>query len=52
MYPCPRAKFFSICTMYQRNVDVDMLNVVKNVLADVSRVSPSSDAKQRRRAKL
>ena len=53
MYPAsPRATFFSICTMYQRNVDVDMLNVVKSVLADVSRVSPSSDAKQRCRAKL
>ena len=28
-------------TMYQRKVDVDMLNVVKSVLADVSSVSPS-----------
>ena len=30
-------------TMYQREVDVDMLNVVKSVLADVSSVSPSSE---------
>ena len=30
-------------TMYQRKVDVDMLNAVKNVLADVSSVSPSSE---------
>ena len=30
-------------TMYQRKVDVDMLNAVKSVLADVSSVSPSSD---------
>ena len=29
--------------MYQRKVDVDMLNTVKSVLADVSSVSPSSD---------
>ena len=29
--------------MYQRKVDVDMLNAVKNVLADVSSVSPLSD---------
>ena len=28
--------------MYQRKVDVDMLNAVKCVLADVSSVSPSS----------
>ena len=27
-------------TMYQRKVDVDMLNAVKSVLADVSSVSP------------
>ena len=27
----------------QREVDVDMLNAVKSVLADVSRVSPSSE---------
>ena len=29
--------------MYQRKVDVDMLNAVKSVLADVSSVSPSSE---------
>ena len=29
--------------MHQRKVDVDMLNAVKSVLADVSSVSPSSD---------
>ena len=29
--------------MYQRKVDVDMLNVVKSMLADVSSVSPSSE---------
>ena len=29
--------------MYQRKVDVDMLNAVKGVLADVSSVSPSSE---------
>ena len=29
--------------MYQRKVDLDMLNAVKNVLADVSSVSPSSE---------
>ena len=28
--------------MYQRKVDVDMLNAVESVLADVSSVSPSS----------
>ena len=28
--------------MYQHNVDVDMLNAVKSVLADVLSVSPSS----------
>ena len=28
---------------YQRKVDVDMLNAVKSVLADVSSVSPSSE---------
>ena len=31
--------------MYQRKVDVDMLNAVKSVLADVSSVSPSSEQK-------
>ena len=30
-------------TMYQCKVDVDMLNTVKSVLADVSSVSPSSE---------
>ena len=30
-------------TMYQLKVDVDMLNAVKSVLADVSNVSPSSE---------
>ena len=30
-------------TMYQRKVDVDMLNAIKSVLADVSSVSPSSE---------
>ena len=30
-------------TMYQRKVDVDTLNAVKSVLADVSSVSPSSE---------
>ena len=30
-------------TMYQRKVDVDMLNATKSVLADVSSVSPSSE---------
>ena len=30
-------------SMYQRKVDVDMLNAVKSVLADVSSVSPSSE---------
>ena len=29
--------------MYQRKVDVDMLNAVKSVLTDVSSVSPSSE---------
>ena len=28
--------------MYQRKVDVDMLNAVKSVLADALNVSPSS----------
>ena len=31
--------------MYQRKVNVDMLNAVKSVLADVSSVSPSSEQK-------
>ena len=30
-------------TLYQRKVDVDMLNALKSVLADVSSVSPSSE---------
>ena len=30
-------------TMYQRKVDVDMLNAVKSVVDDVSSVSPSSE---------
>ena len=29
--------------MYQRKVDVGMLNAVKSVLADVSSVSPASE---------
>ena len=29
-------------TMYQHKVDVDMLNAIKSMLADVSSVSPSS----------
>ena len=29
--------------LYQRKVSMDMLNAVKNVLADVSSVSPSSE---------
>ena len=32
-------------TMYERKVDVDMLNAVESVLADVSSVSPSSEQK-------
>ena len=36
-------------TTYQRKVDVDMLNAVKSVLADVSSVSPSSEQPPRRR---
>ena len=32
-------------TIYQRKVDVDMLNAVKSLLADISRVSPSSEQK-------
>ena len=30
-------------TMYQRKVDVDMLNAVKSVLADISSMSPLSE---------
>ena len=33
--------------MYQRKVDVEMLNAVKTVLADVSNISPSSEQKGR-----
>ena len=29
--------------MYQRKVDVDMLNAIKSVLADISSVSPLSE---------
>ena len=32
--------------MYQRKVDVDTLNAVKSVLADVSSVSPSSEQRR------
>ena len=35
-------------TMYQCKVDVDMLNAVKSVLADVSSVSPSSEQRHSR----
>ena len=34
-------------TMYQRKVGVDMLNAAKSVLADVSRVSPSSEQRRK-----
>ena len=40
-YSC--CKSFVHCTIYQHKVDVDRLNVVKSVLADVSSVSPSSE---------
>ena len=33
-------------TMYQRKVDVDMLNAIRSVLADVSGVSPSSEQRR------
>ena len=33
-------------TVYQRMVDVDMLNAVKSMLGYVSSVSPSSEQKQ------
>ena len=33
--------------MYQRKVDVDMLNAVNSVLADVSSVSPLSEQRGR-----
>ena len=32
--------------MYQHKVDVDMLNAVKSVLADVSSISPSSEQRR------
>ena len=32
--------------MYQLKVDVDVLNAVKSMLADVSSVSPSSEGKK------
>ena len=32
--------------MYQRKVDVDMLNAVNSVLAEVSSVSPSSEQRE------
>ena len=32
-------------TIYQCKVDMDMLNAVKNVLADISSVSPSLEQK-------
>ena len=35
-----------IQTMYQRKVDMDMLNAVKSMLADVSSVSPLSEQKK------
>ena len=33
-------------TMYQCKVDVDMLNAVESVLAEVSSVSPSSEQRR------
>ena len=36
-------KFECKVTMYQLKVDVDMLNALKSVLADVWSVSPSSE---------
>ena len=38
---------FTKRTMYQLKVDVDILNAVKSVFADVSSVSPSSEQKQK-----
>ena len=42
-----KAKSRAVVNMYnvssERKVDVDMLNAVKSVLADVSSVSPSSE---------
>ena len=37
------------CRVYQRKVDVNMLNAVKSMLADVSSVSPSSEQRVVRR---
>ena len=37
--------------MYQRKVDVDILNAIKSVLADVSSVSASSEQRQRANAR-
>ena len=34
---------FMMNSMYQHKVNVDMLNTVKSMLADVSSVSPSSE---------
>ena len=34
--------------MYQRKVDVDMLNAMKSMLADVSSVGPSSEQKKKK----
>ena len=39
------------CTMYQRKIDVDMLNAVKSVLAVVSSISPSSEKRRRANAR-
>ena len=36
-----------MCTLYQLKEDVDMLNAVKSVLADISSVSPSSEQRGR-----
>ena len=34
------------CRMYQHKVDVDMLNAVKSVLADILSISPSSEQRK------
>ena len=39
-------------TMYQLKVDVDMLNAVKSMLADVLSVSPSSEQRDNYRCTL
>ena len=36
--------------MYQCKVDVDMLNTIKSVLADVSSITPSAEQTQRAHA--